>query len=318
MTSYAIVFDVGGNFIKSAIMTRQGQVLLDTVGSYPSRSHLEKPEMLDYLANMVQLQASKVPEGGVVQRIGYAFPGPFDYERGISYMSGIGKFDKLYGVSVGRELIMRLQGDESVQAWLATDARIVFGNDATLFALGEAACGTASRYHRSICITIGTGLGSAFIDRGVLVKDRSDVPLNGWLFNLPFGNGIADDYISKRGILAIAKGAGLHGMELDVKDLADRARAGDKSCNEIFREFGRNLGLVLKGAVDAYRPEAIVIGGQIAKSAGLFIGEARKILNHRNLEIHAVEETSLSTFAGILNMVIEEQEERGDIVDDEP
>ena len=36
-----------------------------------------------------------------------AFPGPFDYEQGISLMKGLNKYDQIYGMKIPQELRKR-------------------------------------------------------------------------------------------------------------------------------------------------------------------------------------------------------------------
>lgn len=78
-------------------------------------------------------------------------PGPFDYERGISLMKGMEKYDSLYGLDIREILSEKL----NVPA-----AHIVFINDAAAFLGGELASGAAADFNRAIGVTLGTGLGS--------------------------------------------------------------------------------------------------------------------------------------------------------------
>ena len=53
---------------------------------------------------------------------------------------------------------------------------ISFYNDATCFAVGEAKSVHHRDYERVLALTLGTGFGSTFIDRGEIISNRSDVP----------------------------------------------------------------------------------------------------------------------------------------------
>ena len=92
---------------------------------------------------------------GQVRNVGLAFPGPFDYERGISLIQGVRKFDRLYGLDVTESLLARLEGAG------VEECRYV--NDAAAFALGECFCGAASGAGRVMALTLGTGFGSGFV-----------------------------------------------------------------------------------------------------------------------------------------------------------
>ena len=57
-----------------------------------------------------------------------AFPGPFDYAKGICLLRGLDKYDALYGVDLRRAF--------SRGSGIAPED-ILFTNDASAFALGE-------------------------------------------------------------------------------------------------------------------------------------------------------------------------------------
>lgn len=204
--------------------------------------------------------------------IGFAFPGPFDYENGVSYIRGLSKFQSLYGLSVREELQERLQV-ASPELW-GQVAGIRFENDARLFGLGA-----STRYpqERLLGLTIGTGLGSVFIDKGTLLTASPSAPKDGYLFNQPFGDSCADDYFSRRGILKRAAALGLP-PEADVKELAAMAIDGHSRAISIFQAFGDDLGQFLQPYVDRFDPQRIVIGGQIAQSAQLFRSRIEALL----------------------------------------
>ena len=83
--------------------------------------------------------------------------------------------------------------------------QITFLNDAACFALGEYKYGSLkeSPSQKCICITVGTGFGSTFLDYGgrILTEVTESVPENGWLYNQAFKDGIAEDYFSDKWIL---------------------------------------------------------------------------------------------------------------------
>ena len=81
-------------------------------------------------------------------------PGPFDYVKGICYIRGVAKYENLYGLNIS-ECHCSILG-------VHDDFLIRFMNDASSFAVGEAWAGSASKFNRSLSITLGTGFGSAF------------------------------------------------------------------------------------------------------------------------------------------------------------
>lgn len=181
-----------------------------------------------------------------------AFPGPFDYERGICLIRGLDKYESLYGTDLRRELSGRLGiGPE----------RIRFANDAAAFALGEMGFGQARGAERVLCVCIGTGCGSAFGVGGELVTGgMPGVPKDGYLYGQPFLEGCIDDAISRRGLMALTKER--LGEALDGKALARRALDGDDAAGKCFLAFGGRLRDALEPFLEAFRPEALCLGGR--------------------------------------------------------
>jgi glucokinase len=304
MRHYAIVFDVGGLFIKAAVVDGEGRLVPDTYMIYPSRSKESKEELLRHLIDLIKQQTSRIMDKAFrIDGVGYAFPGPFDYERGISYIREVDKFESLYGVNIHDELSAALSKESFIRNKRSDAFLIVFENDANLFALGEYAAGKARPFRKAICITIGTGTGSAFLENGELVKHRSDVPPNGWIYREPFRGSIVDDHISKRGILRMMKEEGIDTADTDIKTLAEMAKQGHERAALVFRKFGERIGEMLLPFVESFRPEAVIIGGQIVGSKELFLESTRAVLQPYRVVVETTDETSISTFVGVSRLL---------------
>jgi glucokinase len=145
-------------------------------------------------------------------------------------------------------------------------------NDACAYLLGEIHRGAASKVRRAIGITLGTGLGSAFAVDGEIVTSGDGVPNGGSLWDFPWEGGIVEDLVSARAI------QNLHctrtGETLEVQEIALRARNGGPAL-EAMQQFGRTLGRVLAQTCSAFRPQVVVFGGAISRSADLLLPAAR-------------------------------------------
>ncbi|WP_314587190.1 ROK family protein [Paenibacillus terrigena] len=293
MNPYSIVFDVGGTAIKAAVTTKDGQVIESTVETYPAYSNQSRDFLLDYFYQLIQKQASKITDKQYTfAGIGFAYPGPCDYDRGISYIQGLSKYDALYGVSIMDAMRERLEEDPLLRPRMESDYRIIFGNDARLFGVGQWFTGPAKQVNKSLCIMIGTGTGSVFIDHGVAIKNKE-------IYDHAYRESIIDDYISKRGILKIAEESGVP-SKWDVRDIAEAARdQKDESSIAVFHQFGIMLGEVLEPYINEFQPDMIILGGQIAKAGDLFLPSTRAYLREKSPQFHIAENGSYSTFAGI-------------------
>jgi glucokinase len=178
-----------------------------------------------------------------------ALPGPFDYARGVGDFSGVGKFDALRGVALG-ELLRTALG-----------ARMSFVNDAEAFALGEWVAGAAQGHQRSICVTLGTGVGSTFLIDGVAQHEGPGVPPEGRLDLLEVDERPLEDTVSRR---AIRARYAARDPALDVREIAALARSGDQAATRAMAEPLRTLGQVLAPRVVEFGATILVVGGSIA------------------------------------------------------
>jgi glucokinase len=277
----AIALDVGGTFLKSAIVKPDGSILEGTFRKTCIDSQGSSEQILETFTLSLGPHLTNAEEvGAETCGIGIGIPGPFDYEKGVSLMRH--KFGAIYRLNLKDELIKRLE--------LPRDFTIRFENDAWTFLRGEAWLGAAKGYKRTAGITLGTGLGSAFMVGDQVVLEGTGVPPNGSVYDLPYEGGIVEDKISRRGIISRYKElAGKKYREgLDVEDIAIRGiKYEDKFSLQVFNEVGHRLGQVLKQILSEFRAECLILGGQISKSFILFsnplIEELRSVLTLRRI-----------------------------------
>ncbi|MEK3834810.1 ROK family protein [Paenibacillus sp. FSL R7-0128] len=310
-----LALDVGGTFIKTCVL-EDGLPLQGSDMEFPALADRDRETILDHFMSIFQAQYNLYQHryrDAVTDcryHIGMAFPGPFDYRQGVCLIRGLGKFEAIYGLNLGQALRARWHAGSSREAGTLPDMDIRFENDARLFALGVSAEFPRKRF---MALTLGTGLGSAFIDNSRIMESGPGIPPNGWLYDQPYLDGRADDWFSRRGILKLAREAGigeagLPGANMDVKELAHEAREGNAAARGVFAEFGARLGELLQPYVDGYRPDFIILGGQISKSHDL-LGPA--LLNRLQrscspaLTVRTAEHVLAYTFRGIARMFSE-------------
>lgn len=296
---YYLGFDVGGLFIKGGVIDSRGKLTTDVLSYYPSKSRASKEELLDHFVNMIVKQISSIMDRSfLIDGIVFAFPGPFDYEKGISWIRGIEKFDSLYGVNLREELQKRLKYERVFNNFSSKKWRILFENNVSLFGLGEWKLRENPGFGKMMCVTIGNGTGSAFLEKGKVIKNRNDVPPNGWIYNTPFRESIVDDYISVRGILRIARDLGL-GANIELKTLVKEAKRDNPMACRVFEEFGCLLGEVLKKYVKQFQPDILVIGGYVSHYYEMFKDYLLATLENESVVINKSHDTSISVLTGI-------------------
>jgi glucokinase len=244
---FVLALDVGGSSVKSALVAG-GQHIVGEVRVDQVQSGASAERILNQFSEIISSQLANVRD---VNRIAFAFPGPFDYEQGISFLRNQGKYEALYGVHVAAKLKEILN---------APTFEMRFRNDAEAAILGEALHGSGLGSSRLIGLTLGTGLGSAFIAEGKIITEGDNLPPHGWLYGLPFGTQRADDVFSTRGLLARLRERGIHTADI-ASALQD---PNEQALAQVFDSFGADLGAFLKPYVLAFRADAVLVTGGIA------------------------------------------------------
>ena len=237
--SCRLLLDVGGTFLKSAVADAAGQLLSGSEFSCPIRSEGSREEIEGSLAAAVARGAAFAAERGMeLAGIGIAIPGPFDYAAGVSRMTH--KFRSICGVD--------LRGVLHAMPGVPADAEIRFMQDVNAALAGEIARGNAAGYGASALVSLGTGLGFALSRDGRVLCNPAGGP-KVVIFNLPYRDGILEDYASKRGFLRIyGELAGHTDPALTVADL------------------GRMAGEGLRDLLVEHGVECLLLGGQISRS----------------------------------------------------
>ncbi len=286
----AIGVDVGGSHISCAAFDIAAKKYIEsTFAESDLDNHAEGPVIIEAWGKTIR---KTIDEAGIdnVEGIGFAMPGPFDYENGIPLFTGANnKYENIYGLNVPHELrqYLGLPGNFPVR----------FINDATAFAIGEDWIGTAKGSKRSLSVTLGTGFGSAFLKDSLPVVSGDEVPQNGCVWHIPFEDGIADDYFSTRGL--VKRYSRLSGKDVfGAKSVADAAKT-DEVARAVFYDFGAKLVVLLAPWFRKFGVEVLVIGGNISRAFNLFYPSMNAELQKEGLKIK-VEISELKETASIV------------------
>jgi glucokinase len=194
-----------------------------------------------------------------------AFPAPFAYDTGTSYMQH--KLKRLYGVELKTALADRF-------GWGTEQIR--FLNDADAALLGEARAGAAKDTAKAVGIMLGSGIGFSFVQDGSLNDTAPGLPPDNEIWNLPFRGGIVEDSLSSRALEDDYRTR--TAVHKSVEAIAQQA-ATDPDARAAFITFGGHLGQVLKEIVAPIGPDVVVLGGGISRSSQLFLPAARNQMN---------------------------------------
>ena len=145
---------------------------------------------------------------------------------------------------------------------------VAVNNDANCFALGVWKYGEGKGTKDMVGLTMGTGIGSGIIINGELYNGVNTGA--GEIGSLPFKDADYEFYCSSRFF------SELHGDT--GANFGKRAQAGDAEAVAVWKEFGQNVGELIKAVLFTYAPEAIIIGGGIASAFSLFEAPMRASL----------------------------------------
>lgn len=238
-TQIILALDIGGTFIKSAVF-HDGN-LIRKLPQVPSCSHGSREDIASAIRNAIR-------QAGPLNRIAVSIPGPFDYRNGIFHADH--KFAAVKECSFSE---------------FADGIPVCFIHDANAFLRGELRYGAGRGFRRVGGITLGTGLGAAFAIAGELQLNAMGSPAaQVTIWNRPYRDGIAEDYVSARALLKNFPG-------MNAKELENAAAAGNMQAKHAWEEYSANLYELLREWQARLTPDVIILGGQLRK--GLFLGE---------------------------------------------
>ena len=245
------VLDVGGTFIKHAFFENR-IMRSDSVTMTPIDEKSDVKSIMDVLVGCSQ---------GAAQ-ICICMPGPMDYSSGKSFMKH--KFQSLYGIELKHELQKR------------TGASCVFVHDVVAFLAGVIALGEVNHANSPAAVTLGTGLGYAFAKSREIQTNELGSPVHP-LWNESYQAGILEDFVSGRGLSK--QYASMTGQMLSAKEISFRALDGEKEASKTFEAMGQALGIALKKRTNEDGIDAVILGGQVTRSAKLFLPQIKEAVS---------------------------------------
>jgi glucokinase len=262
-----LTFDIGGSHIGASLCNLQ-TLQLEQTGSAPLTQNPTSEEFIRTISTLGRSLAGSEQIAGA----SLAFPGPFDYEAGISRMEH--KLVSLNGLDLKSALAKEFDQPAN---------NIRFLNDAAAALLGEVGAGAAVGVSRVVVLTLGTGIGSGFAVDGSLATEADGAPADGEVWNLPFHDTTVEELISTRAIQKDFKDR--TGKETSVAMIAAMASGGESDAKATFTAFGRNLGQFIQEILAPFAPQIIVLGGGISQSSHLFLTATQSEIKIPDLRI---------------------------------
>lgn len=265
--------DVGGSHITVCIINSETNNIdtnsITRVAIFPSLS------FKDFINIIEENVLKAIRPDHVFSGIGFAFPGPFLYGKGIFAIEGVAKFEQLFGGDLRGTLLNLFQKKYALEY-----KAIQFVNDAQAFLLGTI-FSEKLQHQNVIGITLGTGIGSAFNKNGNIIDNANNVPPNGYLYNVGYKDAMAEDYISTRWFLKNYPAE-------SVNEIAEAADKGDRKAIDLFEIFGVHLAEIVTPWIQSFEADTIVFGGGLLNAWHLIKESFLKTLLKQNIKIKII------------------------------
>lgn len=260
-----LAIDAGGTYLKGALFSEKGTLLEDSFISVPVNSMGETAEIKTSYQELVIKQIKlSLSMGFEIKGIGICIPGPFDYAEGICKMKH--KYASIYGIP------LRPWFEE-----LISGITVTFVHDSEAFLRGAIKL-HKSNYHMVGGVMIGTGLGFAISRDNKVLRNQTGGPKIS-IYQMHYRNGVAEDYVSKRGIINRYHELTSSMDSRDVYQIAIAAKNGESAAIQVFQETGMHLAAILYDIITDNDIECLCLGGAISKSAELFLPQLNEGLS---------------------------------------
>jgi len=263
-TPLAIGIDFGGTSVKTGVVFR-GNVI-DHAPPIATQDFEEPEDLIDAMVRVIEDLRSRHPH---IAAIGVGMPGFVDFDRGVVY--------NLTNVRGWVEIPLKSKLQEK------TGLPSIVENDANCMAYAEWKRGAGRGLKHLVCLTLGTGVGGGIIANGQMVRGarhgagevgQTSIDYRGR--RGAYGNlGALEDYIGNNEITNTAveayHTAGTHkaAEECTPAGLAAAAHAGDPIALQIWDDVGEKLACTIMNCCWLLNPQAVIIGGGVAKAGAL-------------------------------------------------
>lgn len=272
-TPLAIGVDFGGTTIKMGVI--QGDRLIDSAPPIATQDFDGPESLIDAMVSVIH-QLRERHQG--ICAIGVGMPGFVDFENGLVH--------NLTNVRGWVEIPLKKLLFEK------TSLPTVVENDANCMAYAEWKRGAGRGLKHLVAITMGTGVGGGIIVNGQMVRGarygageigQTSIDYQGR--SGAYGNrGALEDYVGNNEIAADARNAyEAKGIYKNISDcspaaLAHAAGQGDEIALQLWDDIARKLATTVMNCCWLLNPEAIVVGGGVAKAGDLLLAPLEKHL----------------------------------------
>ncbi|MCI0449711.1 MAG: ROK family protein [Chlorobi bacterium] len=291
--NYALGIDLGGTYIKSAIIDSKGKI----IKQYKTESYsIISPQKVIRQIEKCIIELKKGFDRKILG-IGIGAPG--------IVTKGVVKYPPNF--KSWKEVNFKKHFEKKFKLETEVD------NDANCAGLAELKFGFGRKYKNFIFLTLGTGIGGAIVTDGNLYRGEQNgagefgmMTIN---FNGPYclgGNyGAVEAYLGRNYFLENEKSqVKLLGIKIDIDDIQKLAGKNNKIARELFKKYGFYLGVGLANYFNLMDVRTAILGGGISNAYKYFITECIKTIKERSIKTirnkFKVLKSNINNNAGVL------------------
>ena len=244
-----LTIDIGGTYIKYALVDEQLH-LIDK-GKVATKRNMESAilqqvdEIIEKFLSVSSINGVGISTAGIVDRqkgeIVYAGPTIKNYK----------------GTSFKKHIVEKF------------DLPVHVENDVNAALLGEIWKGAAQHHDQVYCITLGTGIGGAYYDEGIVDGYHLQAHSVGYLLYDPASK---TNYEMRASTSALSRKVVKElGTDFTVQDAFDKAKLGDVSCTDMIRDWCKEVSRGISEIILLVDPSCIIIGGGISQQGDFLL-----------------------------------------------
>ncbi len=270
---YAIGIDLGGTYIKSAIVDSGGKIIKQfKIESFAEKGPAAVSKQIEKCIQFLSKGFKKNILG-----IGIGAPG--------IVTKGVVKFPPNF--KGWKEVNLKKEFEKKFKY------EVILDNDANCAGLAELKFGHGKKYGNFIFLTLGTGIGGAIVTDGKLYRGEQNGAGEFGMMTINYngpeclgGNrGSVESHIGKNYFLEHeSEELNKLGKKTDFSDLQKLAAKGNKAALQLLKKYGFYLGIGITNYFNLMDVRTAILGGGISNNYPYFIKECRKVIKERSLK----------------------------------
>lgn len=309
MKKYSIGIDLGGTKILIAIVNRENGEVLNSVKKKTKKDKGPKNIIRKMVEGIEELFAETNITQDEISSIGVGAAGQIDRKNGI--LLGAPNLD-CYDLNIKEHLTSHFE------------IPVFVGNDVEIATLGELKFGAAKGYDDFVCIFVGTGIGSAIVKKGEIIRGATGtageighmiVDLNGRPCACG-AHGCLEAYASRSAIEKRIEGALKKGSYSVILDYLETGKSitssmiqksierDDELVIQWVNEASEYLSGGIASAINFINPQLIVLGGGLIEAVDYFYQKTTKRAKAKSLPVPAskieFKKAALGDFSGVI------------------